>query len=85
MSDLLSNGNTKHRITRYLRDKAMVHFGKPDGLTCVGSADNKSEGNIPCENCNNHEEADTLLVGHAIKASESEDYNDPDSCCSQRH
>ena len=78
MPDLLSNGNTKHRITRYLRDKAMAHFGKLDGLTFVVSTDNKSKGNVPCEHFNNHEEADTLLVWHAIKASESEDYNDSD-------
>ena len=78
MSDLPSNGNTKHRITQYLGDKAMVHFGKLDGLTFVLSADNKSEDNIPCENFNNHEEADTMLVWHAMKASEREDYNDSD-------
>ena len=59
---VLSNGNTKHRITQHVRDKAIVHFGKLDGLTFVVSADNKSEGNIPCENVNNQEEAVTLLV-----------------------
>ena len=46
MSDLLLNGNIKHRIIQYLRDKAMAHFGKLDGLTFVVSAKNKCQEQI---------------------------------------
>ena len=70
MSELLSSNDTKHRVTKYLGEKSLLHFSGMENTRYAVSFHNITKGNISCDIVNNHEEADTLIVWHAINASQ---------------
>ena len=69
MSRLLSHDQTKADLTEYLASKT-VEYSKESPKLVIASAAGHTESNSQLDfEGNNHEEADTLLIHHAVLAS----------------
>ena len=78
LKEFLAHNKTKSDFVTYLAEEAKKAFQDTSSHTpfqYLVSADGKTQGNIESHNLNNHEEADTLMVLHAIEATRSQPKN----------